>query len=198
MLLLSFTFIAYSAGSAETSEHWDVLPTSVIENEAIRWTKIGAIGSCIGAGLSLFAVIISLLAYNLPLRNRLRVSMGSAFGLSDSKAIEFYTITIENQGVRAVTVDDVLISIGNNARNIVLWRSGELSIVHPDSAEIPKRLDAGESMILYLYKLRFDLTIKNFPNDGRNERLFIIIDSASRGKKYFKTKARVDDFITQA
>lgn len=193
--LFSCTAISENVLPTESREYWNSLPTIQPEDDATKWTRIGAIGSCVGAFLSFMAVVIALCAYSLPLRIKLKAELGSAYGVTGSSEIEFYTITIRNCGLRPVTIDDVMIRVGKHNKYIILWKAGEFSILHSESAQTPKRLETGEAMTLYLYRNRLDLTVKKSARENKNERLYIVADEAVEGKKYFRTKAWTRDFL---
>lgn len=76
------------------------------ETESLRWSIIGAIGSWAGSIFGAIALIISILAFLLPQKVRIKVETSTGFMLSQVPGvdrIDAYIVTVKNIGVKLIT-----------------------------------------------------------------------------------------------
>ena len=176
------------------------LETSDIASESLRWTQIGAIGSWAGSIFGAMALVISILAFCLPQRVKLKISVSSAFLISQVPGIgriDTYCITVKNVGMKAATVSNVYLHFGDKKNgDIFVGVLNQGSVLQDYTPAFPKRLEQGECLDYHLLKDKLDKALayheKNAPPETP---LSIRVDEVTKGTKYYKTKWTLNTFI---
>ena len=85
------------------------------EAESLRWSIIGAIGSWAGSIFGAIALIISILAFLLPQKVRIKVETSTGFMLSQVPGvdrIDAYIVTVSNVGIKPVSITNLYLHFG--------------------------------------------------------------------------------------
>lgn len=204
LIALCYTLIISTACSeseasilnSDSELGWNVKEKPTPIDETLLWTKIGAIGSCAGAIISVSAIVISILAFRVQLKTKLGVTITSSFGIGVNlnEKTELYAITVNNYGVRPTVIHDILLRFGKNGQDIVLLRDSKYSIIFNQSSSYPCRIESGDSVQLFLSKERLDKAINYYESKSPNALLYIVVDEATTGKRLFRTNLYSKDF----
>lgn len=170
------------------------------EDESLRWTKISALGSWAGSFFAAVALIVSLLAFWLPQKVKLRVDFNSGMMLPQIPSedrIDAYIITVKNIGMRPVTINNVYLNFGGRYKDdIFVGMLNQDSLLQAYTPSFPKRLDQGESFDYYLHKDKLDAGLTHYEkNTAYNTPLYIRVNEVTRGNLYYKTIWTLDSFI---
>lgn len=170
------------------------------DDESLRWTIIGAFGSWAGSIFGAIALIISILAFWLPQKVKLEVAISTGMMLSEMagvERIEVYVVTIKNVGMRAVTVNNVYLNFNERkGRDIFVGMLNQESLLQAYTPTFPKRLDQGESFDYYLHRDKLIAGLAhNEEKTPRETPLYIRVDEAIKGTRYYKTKWTFGTFI---
>ena len=66
----------------EATSYWAALPTQIPIDEALQWTKVGAIGTIISSLFSFIAIVISLIAFFYPRNVKIDAELSVGFLMS--------------------------------------------------------------------------------------------------------------------
>ena len=170
------------------------------EDESLRWTMIGALGSWAGSFFAAVALIISLLAFRLPQKVKLKVDFNEGMMISQMPGgdkINAYIITVKNIGMRSVTVNNVYLNFGGrNKDDIYVGMLNQNSLLQAYTPTFPKRLDQGASFDYYLLKNKLDTALAHYERKTtRSTPLYIRVNEVTKGDQYYKTKRTLESFI---
>ena len=185
VLLLGIIVISVSCASSDN-----------IEKDTLQWTKIGAMGSWAGSVFGAIALIVALIALFRPQMIKMKVEITSALAVIGD-GIQLYSITVKNTGIKPFTVNGVYFRFGNKKNSAVLALLPTDSIVDQFNPKYPKCVNQGESFNHNLIKVKTDMGLKSMalehgiPMDAP---LYIGIDEAIKGRKYFATKYTLETF----
>ena len=171
-----------------------------VQDETLRWTMIGALGSWAGSIFGAVALLISLFAFWLPQKVKLHVSMSAGMMLSQISGtgkIDIYTVTIRNVGMRAATVTNFYLHLGGRDKgDIFVGMLNQDPLFKSITPQFPVRLDQGEFFEYHLHKDRLDAALAHYEeNTPRDTKLFIRVDEVTKGTKYYKTKWILGSFV---
>ena len=172
-----------------------------VNDESLRWTMIGAFGSWAGSIFGAIALIISILALWEPQKVKLKVSVNTGMmftELSETGKIDAYIITVENVGMRAVTVNNVYLNFGRRKGlgDIFVGMLNRESLLQAYTPTFPKRLDQGESFSYYLLKEKLEIALAHYEGKtSRDTPFYIRVDEVIQGSRYYKTKWTLGTFI---
>ena len=168
-----------------------------LAQESLRWTIIGAIGSWAGSAFGALALIISLLAFWLPQRVKVKVSI--SWGLMIGREYESYIINVKNTGMRPVTVVNVYLHFGPKENgDVFIGYLNNGSFFQKLTPTFPKRVEPGAAFDYYLDKDRLDTELSKLSkreNLSHDAPLKIRVDEVMKGRKYYKTTWTLRSFI---
>ena len=170
------------------------------DDAVLRWTIIGAFGSWAGSIFGAIALIISLFAFLLPQKVKLKVAVSTGIMVSQLTGVEeidAYIITVKNIGVRPVTVNNVYLHFGDKKNSDIFVGMLNLgTLLQAYTINFPKRLEQGEAFDYYLLKDKLDIALAhNEENTPLNTPLSIRVSEATNGNRYFKTPWTLGTFI---
>lgn len=178
----------------------NVNSTTNFEVESLRWSIIGAIGSWAGSIFGAIALVISILAFLLPQKVKIKVEVSTGCMLSQTTGvdrIDAYIVTVNNVGVKPISITNLYLRFGKTRKNSDIF-IGALNLDSPLQAYTPKfpvRLDQGESFSYYLLKDKLDFALYKLEKASIDSPLYIRIDEVITGRKYYKTKLTLKTFI---
>lgn len=178
----------------------NVNSTTNFEVESLRWSIIGAIGSWAGSIFGAIALVISMLAFLLPQKVKIKVEASTGFMLSQTLGvdrIDAYIITVKNVGVKPISITNLYLHFGNPQKkgDIFIGAINLDSLLQAYTPKFPVRLDQGESFSYYLLKDKLDHTLyKKLEKASTDSPLYIRIDEVITGSKYYKTKFTLKTF----
>ena len=172
------------------------------DDAVLRWTIIGAFGSWAGSIFGAIALIISLFAFLLPQKVKLKVSVSTGIMFSqmlDVEELDAYIITVKNVGVRPVTVNNVYLHFGDRKKgDLFVGMLNQGTPLQAYTINFPKRLEQGEAFDYFLLKDKLDIAIAhNEKKMPLNTPLSIRVAEATNGKRLFKTPWTLGTFIRQ-
>ena len=88
----------------------NVNSTTNFEVESLRWSIIGAIGSWAGSIFGAIALVISILAFLLPQKVKIKVEVSTGCMLSQTTGvdrIDAYIVTVNNVGVKPISITNL-------------------------------------------------------------------------------------------
>lgn len=174
------------------------MPTQAPFDEALLWTKIGAIGSWAGSFFGLLAFIISICALWLPQRVRIKASISSSFAisqLSDLDKVKCYSVNVRNLSTKPVMINNVYLNFGGPKEGkIFVGMLNKGTIMAVFDPKFPIRLDPGSSFNYMLMKDKLDIALEKTDDSDKDARLFILVDEVTKGEIYCKTKWTRDSF----
>lgn len=97
--------------------------------ESLRWSIIGAIGSWAGSIFGAIALIISILAFLVPQKVKIKVEASTGFMLSQVPGvdrIDAYIIAVSNVGIKPVSITNLYLHFGVNGRSQVPFRCNRI------------------------------------------------------------------------
>lgn len=171
------------------------------EAESLRWSIIGAIGSWAGSIFGAMALIISILAFLLPQKVRIKVETSTGFMLSQVPGvdrIDAYIVTVSNVGIKPVSITNLYLHFGKIKKengDIFIGALNIDSLLQAYTPKFPVRLDQGESFSYYLLKDKLDNALYHLEKSPLDSPLYIRIDEVITGNKYYKTKFTLKTFI---
>ena len=174
-----------------------------LAQESLRWTMIGAIGSWAGSVFGALALIISLFAFWLPQRVKIKVSISCGYTIGEkNERLGFYNIRVKNTGIRPITVENVYLHFGPKENgDHFIGRLNWGSVFQAFTPTFPKRVEPGASFDYYLDKDRLDAEIsklserRNLPYDAP---LKIRVDEVMKGRKYYRITWTMRSLIERA
>lgn len=178
-----------------------VVIVNSVDDEALRWTMIGAFGSWAGSIFGAIALAISILAFWLPQKVKIKVAVSTGMMITDMPGIdriEAYIVTVKNVGMRAVTVNNVYLNFGKRKGmgDIFVGMLNRESLLQAYTPTFPKRLDQGESFDYYLLREKLETALAHYEEKtGLDTPLFIRVDDVTQGSRYYKTKWTLGTFI---
>lgn len=177
----------------------NVNSTTNFEVESLRWSIIGAIGSWAGSIFGAIALVISMLAFLLPQKVKIKVEASTGFMLSQMPgvdSIDAYIVTVKNVGVKPISITNLYLHFGNPKKNgdIFIGAINLDSLLQAYTPKFPVRLDQGESFSYYLLKDKLDYALYKLEKASINSPLYIRIDEVITGSKYYKTKLTLKTF----
>lgn len=163
---------------------------------SLKWTIIGALGSWAGAIMGVAAILIAIKAYIQPMRIKLKASMSNGIMTVSGVTFHTYTISVSNIGMRAVTVDSIMLS--TSKKNYFLSALEMNTALAAYQSEFPIKLEQGTKADMYFQKYKLDsqladLLIKN--SEDSAETVMININIAGEKDLKVKTPFKVGDFI---
>ena len=177
----------------------NVNSTTNFEVESLRWSIIGAIGSWAGSIFGAIALMISMLAFLLPQKVKIKVEASTGFMLSQTPGvdrIDVYIVTVKNVGVKPISITNLYLHFGSPKKNrdIFIGAINLDSLLQAFTPKFPVRLDQGESFSYYLLKDKLDHALYKLEKAPIDSPLYIRIDEVITGSKYFKTKLTLKTF----
>ena len=178
-----------------------LVTVNTVDNESLRWTMIGAFGSWAGSIFGAIALVISILAFWLPQKVKIKVAVSTGMmitELSETGKIDAYIVTVKNVGMRAVTVNNVYLNFGKRKGmgDIFVGMLNRESLLQAYTPTFPKRLDQGESFDYYLLREKLVAGLAHYEERTNLETtLFIRVDEVTQGSRYYKTKWTLGAFI---
>lgn len=178
-----------------------VVTVNTVTDESLRWTMIGAFGSWAGSIFGAIALIISILAFWLPQKVKIKVAVSTGMMITDMPGIdriEAYIVTVKNVGVRAVTVNNIYLNFGKRKGlgDIFVGLLNRESLLQAYTPTFPKRLDQGESFDYYLLREKLEIALAHYEEKtDLDTPLFIRVDEVTQGSRYYKTKWALRTFI---
>lgn len=171
------------------------------EAESLRWSIIGAIGGWAGSIFGAIALVISILAFLLPQKVKIKVEVSAGCMLSLMPGVDrinAYLVTINNVGVKPITITNFYLHFGKIKRrnsDIFIGVLNNDSLLQEYTPKFPVRLDQGESFSYYLLKEKLDNALYHLEKSPLDSPLYIRIDEVITGSKYYKTKFTLRTFI---
>lgn len=171
------------------------------EAESLRWSIIGAIGGWAGSIFGAIALIISILAFLLPQKVKIKVEVSTGCMLSLMPGVDrinAYIVTINNVGVKPITITNFYLHFGRIERrnsDIFIGALNNDSLLQAYTPKFPVRLDQGESFSYYLLKEKLDNALYHLEKSSLDSPLYIRIDEVITGSKYYKTKFTLRTFV---
>lgn len=161
-----------------------------------KWTIIGAIGSWAGAVMGVIAILIAVKAYIQPFQVKLKASMASGIVATQNQTFMVYTITVSNIGIRAVTIDSIMLS--TKRKNYYIAKLEENGLLGFFSSQFPVLLEPGCVASMYFEKEKLDSELgilfeKN--EESHHELVKININAAGEADIRKKSSFRVSDFL---
>ncbi len=132
------------------------------EAESLRWSIIGAIGGWAGSIFGAIALVISILAFLLPQKVKIKVEASTGFMLSQVPGvdrIDTYIIAVSNVGIKPVSITNLYLHFGKIERrngDVFIGALNNDSLLQAYTPKFPVRLDQGESFSYYLLKEKLD------------------------------------------
>ena len=170
------------------------------ENDnVLRWTIIGAMGSWAGSIFGAIALTISLFALWIPQRVKISVTVSVGHMLSQIPGVnrvDAYIITVKNIGLRPITVSNVYLNFGKKRGDIFVGMLNVGSVLQAYTPQFPKRLDQGESFDYYLLRDKLNTALSNTEqNTPHDASLRIRVDEVIKGTRYYSTNWTLGTFI---
>lgn len=171
------------------------------EAESLRWSIIGAIGSWAGSIFGAIALIISILAFSLPQKAKIKVEASTGFMLSQVPGvdrIDAYIVTVSNVGIKPISITNIYLHFGKIKKengDIFIGALNIDSLLQAYTPKFPVRLDQGESFSYYLLKEKLDNALYLLEKSSLDSPLYVRIDEVITGSKYYKTKFTLRTFV---
>lgn len=159
----------------------------------INWEAIGAIGTCLGAIATFWAVVVALWQTRLTRVKKLNLSFNRNILLYDSGTIDGVSISVQNTGNRNITIQEI---------GFVLKDASCLTIINnglvQQAATLPITLepDSSADFIVILDKLSNSLK-KAIQQEKieENDKLKIFVRDNFNKRYYKKTNEKVKNYI---
>lgn len=193
-IIVAVTLIAFLIWKA-------VSVVNSVNDESLRWTIIGAFGSWAGSIFGAIALLISIQAFWLPQKVKIKVAVSTGMMITDMPGIdkiEAYIITVKNIGMRAVTVNNIYLNFGKKRGmgDIFVGMLNRDSLLQAYTPAFPKRLEQGESFDYYLLREKLEIALAHYEErTSRDTPFYIRVDEVTQGSRYYKTKWTLGTFI---
>lgn len=172
-----------------------------VEDETLRWTMIGALGSWAGSIFGAIALVISIIALLLPQKVKIEASISTGMLIPQIHGIDridTYLVTVKNTGMRATTINNIYLNFGgrNGVGDIFVGMLNQNSLLQAVTPVFPKRLDQGEAFDYYLLREKLIAGLEHYEDKTpRDTPLYIRVDEVTNGTRYYKTKWTLGTFI---
>lgn len=159
------------------------------------WTIFGAIGSSLGALIGALALIIALKAYFQPITIALSARLTSGCIIAENIAINIYSISVSNKGLREVSISSITLQVGR--KNLYVDFITQGTLLAQLLPRYPVRLSQGTSVSLHLPYEKFNSEMKRNVESSQinpKDRISIAVRDETDATHLFRTKFRVKDF----
>lgn len=166
-------------------------------NESILlWTRIGAIGSWIGALFGALALVISILAFVIPSMTKINATLMFGFvGGSNSQTFDVLTVIVKNLGMKPVTINNVYLRFKGFPGTIFISTMGNGTPIQHIQTSFPKRLDVGDSFSFLIPEEKLINFLKAQDQIKSTAKVIIVVDEVTEGYKKFETTITKSDIV---